>query len=104
MKGVINLERFINKMERLIQQLAHTDTSVLFIKFRYTTYGIVKSSQGKFHIKYYNPPEIYISGDKTFFKLGTFTDEVYNLSLEEVTNWFIANWRFALSSATFTFR
>lgn len=104
MKGVINLEKFINKMERLIQQLASTNTSVLFIKFHYTTYGIVKSSCGKYHIKYYNPPEIYISNDKTFYKLGTFTDEVYNLTIEEVVNWFIANWRFALSSATFTFR
>lgn len=96
------MEKFIVKMERLIQQLSQNN--ILYIKFQYSTYAIFKTSKGKFHIKYYNPPTSYITRTKTIYYPGTFINEVHSLTIKKTINWFIKNWKFALSDAKFYFQ
>ena len=93
--------KFAEKMRPMMDQLKQNKIRILYVQFKCSTYGIFKSRRGKFHIKYYKPPEVYISKTQTVYYPGSFIDEVHSLSIDKVINWFIKNYQTSIANAKF---
>lgn len=94
------MSRFNDKMNELINKLMCGEHKVIYVKFRYSMYAIMKTNKDRLKICYYTPTTSYIKDyNTTVIRLATFNREASNLTPRGVIKWFNKNWTFALPKA-----
>lgn len=95
------MKKFIKKFQRLFVKMIQKKINIIYVKFKYTIYSILRSGD-KFDICYYNQANSYDTSFNTTVYIPAYNEiEEEDLDQDQVIDWFINDWKSLLDRATF---